>query len=253
MTNFELFCEKCKHTEYFYCQIVLTDYTLHLIKSDIQKLLSIKEDDVFYFTGYFQDFWLNKEGEIEHGSFYEEMSSDSKYSYKTKNRTPMSYGISIVHILFRKGVEVNLIEPFIPQLFESYTDKWTENSRKNSLRHWRDEIFSWETERDLHASLSDDDKVLFKKMEDLIFEFDWMIPVESATSGEGQFCVIVWDTIQIVRNGGGIDEVINRLAKHGSLNVDSWQTEEEAIEARQKHYIEIADKIIKLINEDNKA
>ena len=75
----------------------------------------------------------------------------------------------------------------------------------------------WHDETALLASLSPDDSVLFEKPQWLIGEFDWLIPMESRSVGEGQLCDIVWNTIKLVRNGDDTDEVIRHLKKHGRI------------------------------------
>ena len=230
MTFFENFRENCKHIKYFYFQIVFKDYTLIIIDNDLQELFSVNENDIFYFHGCWKDFRLR---------WFSKTSSDYKVTRHTNIFKPVFYGISIVHILFDKGIDVEIIEPFIPQLIESYG------------HDCKEEIIGWETKRDLITGLSSNDKILFKKAEKLIIEFDWLIGAESAVSGERQWCMIVQNTIQIVRNNGGLNAVINYLAKYGGLNIWSWETEEEALEAREKHRIEVAEKIVELIKESD--
>ena len=41
--------------------------------------------------------------------------------------------------------------------------------------------------------------------------------MESHSTGEGQLCIIVWNTIKLVRNGGDADDVIKHLKDHGRM------------------------------------
>ena len=192
MTNFEFFRDKCKHTKYFYCQIVLNDYKLIIIDNDLQKLLSINEGNIFYFQGFWKDFRRN---------WFTKTSSDYKVIRHTNICEPVGYGIGIVHILFDKGIDVKIIEPFIPQLIESY-------------RHdCKEAIIDWETKRDLITSMgmSNGDKILFKQVKELIRDFPHTFVLECSAS---ESCMIAWNTIQIVINSGGEDDVIAYLSKH---------------------------------------
>jgi len=48
ITDFELLRERCKDKRLFYCNIVLKDYTLLMIGNDLQQLLSVNKDEVYY-------------------------------------------------------------------------------------------------------------------------------------------------------------------------------------------------------------
>ena len=272
MTNFEFYCDRCKYTNYFECQIVLKDYTFYWIDNDLQKLLSIDKDDVFYFIGAWEYFEIDNGEIIKSPNSFHTITSNSKDGRNVRINillydwlTPLS-GTEILYNLYSKDVAVEILDSFLPQLSECMKQKiyrkfekqgygWNQKkdkrkqrrvkkNRKILLSAWNKQITGWKQERDLKTGFNNEDKILYEKVQDMIYEFQPEIQWDSAISGEGQWCMIVWNTIQIVKNGGGENEVINHLSPF-ALN---WH-DKSVNEAEKPRLVIVAKEIVEFIKE----
>jgi hypothetical protein len=281
MAVFERFRRQCKHTKYFDCHIVLKDYTLLMIENDLPRLLLVNEDDVFYFNCIWEEFTIRDDGSIKDVGCYRKLSSEHDFGSTSGGREgylpEMAFSTDIPHALHDKGVNAEIIEALFPQMLECYKgqmeralEEWVkdegeeraENIRRRYLEEWEEDIGGLRQQIGLESGLSREDKVLYNQVTNLVCEFDWMIPAESDSFGEGMLCMIVWNTIQIVRNGGGAAEVRKHLGKYGRLVKENEVTyadikDCEAVSEQKKFAIymnsrnlEAAGKIVDLIRED---
>jgi len=279
---------------------VLKNYRLVLIDSELQELLLINEDDVFYFEGVWKIFNDDDEDNFKTHNDLAMIDSNTNVAEKEGGNystsagvwnNPMGvFGIGIFHTLYGMGIGVEIIRPMIPQLFESYKkqrqqrlrtlveenpekdyEEWAKRVSEGFLDGWYgwdNRIKGWEIKCAMLSGFSDEERALYNKVGDLVTEFDWMIPAESDVCGEGQWCTIVQNTIEIVKTGGGVDEVVNHLSKYGT-DLDRWKEyrPEDTIEDKKnerlmnermnerryeykKERIEVAKKIVWLIKKE---
>ena len=187
------------------------------------------------------------------------------FSYaKDKYRLSRAFGIGIFNRLLDLGVDIEAVKPMIPQLKEVYreqikgrarklvkgdperhTEAWAKDVVENYGEGWYgydNRIKGWEEDYDLFSEISPEDKKLYDKVANAICDYDWMIAAESDIAGSGMWSRIVWDTIQTVRQGGGILEVENCLNKHGTMPPDKYMREME---------LNIKEILENLVNEEN--
>ena len=272
MTSFEYFRGRCERTKYFYCQIVLKDCTLHFIENDLPKLRSVSEEDILYFIAVWKIFEIRKNGKIKSRTSYERISSrsvetdwcsddgDLKFApyntYCVDRFTARCFGLDALYNLHGK-VDVKILDAYIPKLYESYVlrkkiPKGFRQMWETTITYWE----GWKCERNLFLALSPENKALYEKVDNLIDDFDWIIFREAAPSGDAGWWAIVWNTIQIVRNGGDEDGVYKHLLPHAGIMGDEMRPELAGseillskIEIRDKKRAEVAAKIVKLIKE----
>ena len=277
MTNFEFFVKNCMNTKYFDCQIVLNDYALLLIECDLKALLAVEENDVFYFMGAWEHFCSDSGVKNETSGFtyiasdYRNEDDDDLLEYWY---SPDDFSVDILHELFDMGVDVEIIESYIPKLFEVYDvmarkdeDVFAEKLNKNNinekepevedkyykaylwnykvfLMNWDGWIYGWRKKCNLMLGMSEEDKLLYKQVENLIRSICPSISCEIPPGCQWEWCKIVWGTIQVVRNGSISDEVYKYFSEH-DMRSDS--------ELFQKMYeqnrMELTEKLVKLIRE----
>ena len=267
ITDFELLRERCKDKRLFYCNIVLKDYTLLMIGNDLQQLLSVNKDEVYYIEC---AWWEAFGSSSEHGLF---MIINSYYDLG-KHRCHLrrlscgdwfypysSFGIGILHY-FLNIIDIEVLDSYIPQMFEYYqayslknekekieawdTDepedwgKWAEKQKEDFISYWEDLLKGWNDKRSLLFNMNNVERVLYDKAADLIHDFDGYISRESKVSGDGQWCNIVQKTIMIVQSGGGVDDVV----KHLEIYRPTWDDD-----ITHNKHMKAAMKIVKLVRE----
>ena len=272
MNNFKFFRRKCKHTEFFDCQIALKDYKLLFIENDLEKLLAVEENDVFYFTGGWKHYRYNR-GKKTNIKKFIDISSDYRkedeyYFYEYWDSTEV-FNIEILYALFDRGVDLKILESYIPQLFELYDalerqgeadfaedERNLENKYYKAYKHnynvflmnWDYCINGWRKKCDLALGMNDEDKVLYKQVEDMIGDCLPEIFCDIPPGCEFRLFNIVWENIQIVRNGGREEEVYAYLLPH------CWKHEYADPKLQKKYDIrdenqrrELAKKLVELI------
>jgi len=257
MTSFEFFRGRCEHTKYFYCQIVLTDYALLFLENDLPKLLLINDSDILYFIAVWQTFKIEKNGKIKSSGTFRNISSNSvetgksdddfKFApYTTYCVNPFMrgyFGLNVLYNLY-DTVDNQILETYIPMLFENYT---AQKSSKKLQEEWNETIKYWEGwkyERGIYLGLSREDKELYKQVENAIYHFDNDMERESAPSGEYSWFSIVWNSVQIVRNSGNEDDLVKHLSKISRNYSDEHRKAQESYYNNRK---EAAKKIIELV------
>jgi len=263
MKGFEFYRGRCKQTTYFYCQIVLKDYSLLLLENDLPKLLSINEDDILYFVAVWQPYEIKKNGKAKSSDGgFRRISSNSvdtgksalndDYTfapyvcYAMKKFFGCYFGLDIIYNLHDK-VDAEILEAYIPRLFENYT---AQNKPERFLNEWETEIAywkGWKHERDIFLRLSKEDKVIYEQAQIIINNFDNTMKENTMPSGEYSWFSIVWNSVQVIRNGGGIDEVVEHLSKSGRRYGDEYKEQRNIYENNRK---ETAKKLIKLVREN---
>jgi len=270
VTSFEFFRGRCENTKYFYCQIVLKDCTLQFIENDLPKLCSVNEDSILYFVAVWETFEIMKNGKIKSRGGFMKISSNSievnvrnndfrfaPYTvYGAERFSARCFGLNILFSLHDE-VDAKILETYIPKLYENYVaqnrlPKEFGNDWETAIMHWE----CWKHERNLFLGLSPEDKALYELVGNLIGDFDWIIPLEADVSGDGGWWAIVWNTIQIARNGGGEDDIYKHLFPHASIMGAETKPELaeneillSRIDIRNKKRMEVATKIVKLIQE----
>jgi len=278
MNNFEYFVENCRYTKYFDCQIVLRDYTLLLIEYDFKALSAVEVNDVLFFMGVWEHPYSGS-GEKTEADRFAYITSD----YRNKDDddflddywySPEDFNVDLLHALFDMGVDVEIIESYIPRLFEVYDamarqgeDELIEraeiNSQDNIWREWEnnlDRVFiwnykvflmnwdgwvdGWRKKCDLMLGMSAEDKALFKQVEKLVREYCPAIYVETPPGCQWEWCKTIWDIIQLVRNDGTKDEVRCYLSEN-----DLRSDNEFFQKWYEQQHMEAAEKLIKLIRE----
>jgi len=260
MTSFEFFRGRCEHTKYFYFQVVLKDYTLLLLENDLPKLLSIDESDMLYFVAVWQTFKIDKNGKVKSSDGgFRKIGSDSidtgnsdddfkfapytTYCYKKFYRSFL--GLHIPYNLYEK-IDTKILEAFIPELFDNYI---AQNSSKKFQKEWNEAITHWEGwkyERSLFLGLSHEDKTLYEEVEKIIHRFDEDMVRETESSGKYSWFSIVWNSVQIVRNGEDENDLIKHLSKISRHYNDEYKEQRKRYENIRR---EAAKEIVKLIRE----
>jgi hypothetical protein len=219
-----------------------------MIENDLQKILKVNPDDIFFFIGLWELFDFSKSEKIKHIGRYRSVASNDTVNGKdgrnlgsTSGRghgciPELNFDIGILYAMSAKGLSAEYMEACLPQMFETFNqqlergiaeqiikwkisnpEKWANDVRNNRLREWELKVKGWRDDYTLIRGLSPEDLDLYEKVEELIWDFDWMIPEESAIEGEGHMTNITWNTIKIVQNGGGANEVIAHLKKFGQM------------------------------------
>jgi len=226
-SHFDFYKQQLEKTEYFSCQIVLNDYTLVLLENDLQTLLSIDKDDVYYFIGCFKFFEIIN-GEVVHDNSFRSINSNSMInksgcydlawfsfdSNEIKFPADAIFGTRILFVLY-DTVDIDIINTMIPQLYESYKkEKNMPGERERFKKNWKDFLQGWKERHVILSELSGSDKALYADVADMLCDIDHCIHDSADLSGEGQFCKIVLSTMQRVRNGDCEDDIVNFLTKY---------------------------------------
>jgi len=207
--EFCMFREKCKNTNYFYCNIVLKNMMLTFISNSLKQLMSVNEDDVLYFNGTWREKISFKH--INSKLFYE----NRDYCYDSiNNPIPLCVlGVGTLYDLYGE-VDNATLESIAAQLHESYLTylrqkrdkgkKWAKKYLRGFEKEWSEYIKYWRGwmhEKVLFSELSDEDKELYRETENIIDEFDDTMHLDTALSGENSWFNIVWRAVSAAKYG----------------------------------------------------
>ena len=149
MTNFEYFREQCQETEKFLAHILYKDSTFQIIENEKSKLLSINEDDVFYFEAA----WWRLRYEKSLGSF---RRFSTLYTHQYDNESwcmPYYHWIlgyfTICCNLFKMGItDFELLDSIMLQIYSNYLNKLS-NDKKNHKKlkeEWEEFYRKWKND-----------------------------------------------------------------------------------------------------------
>jgi hypothetical protein len=152
MTKFKYFRAQCRSAKAFGCHIFYKNHVLETIDNDLPKLLSITEDDVFYFDGLcqFDDDELSHlhyryaytiihtKSRSQPGGFY---SRDNEHPFLAFSSSPIYCLPGMVYHLPGMGVDLDVVESLIPTLYDVYAQynkhDYLKENWDETLKNWR--------------------------------------------------------------------------------------------------------------------